>query len=116
MNDAGGLQLHPFFGIDRSAHLAADDGLATYDVPLYFPAPGHENLLRGADRAVYRALYLHDPVRRDIAHHPHAGADDRQTGHAFAGATGSRSLFREHRHQRVPLSFTRSSGSTDLPS
>ena len=48
VNDAGRLQLDAFFRVDRSAHLAANDGFTAHHVAFHFPAPSDEDLLRRA--------------------------------------------------------------------
>src|ERR1043165_1725838 len=58
MNDAGGLKLHPLFGVDRAAPFAADDRFAADDVAFHFPAPRDEDLLGGAHRPATRSLGL----------------------------------------------------------
>src|SRR2546422_3794521 len=77
MNDTRRLKLDSLLGVDRSAHVAADDGLAAHHVAFHFPAPCDQHLLRRADRPVHRALDLHDTVRRDVADDTHPRADDR---------------------------------------
>src|SRR5712664_2674163 len=92
MNDTRRLQLDALLGIDRSAHFAADDGLAAHHIAVYFPAPRDQHLLRRTDRPVHRALDLHDAVRRDVADDTHPRADDRLPGHASTAAAGRGAL------------------------
>src|SRR6267143_2631755 len=77
MNDACRLELDALFGVDRSTHFTANDGLTAHHVALHFPAPRNEHLLRRAHRSVYGAFDLHDAVRGDVADDPHPRADDR---------------------------------------
>src|SRR6266571_3878830 len=57
VHDARGLDLGPLAGHHSAPDLAADDRFPSDDVAFDFPA-------------------LHHAVRRDVAHDPHAGADD----------------------------------------
>src|SRR6266480_97473 len=67
MHDAGRLQLDAFLRVDRAAHFATDDRLATDDVALDFPASRHEDLLGGPHGPADRSFDLHDAVGRDVA-------------------------------------------------
>src|SRR2546422_10759313 len=44
MNDTRRLKLDSLLGVDRSAHVAADDGLAAHHVAFHFPAPCDQHL------------------------------------------------------------------------
>src|SRR5574341_385257 len=102
MDDARRLELDAFSPLHTTAHFSTDDRFTRDDVTLDLAPFCHQHLATGADRPDDHPFHLHHAFRRDVAHHPHSRADDRESRLGALSPTAW--LLREHRHVSSPPS------------